>query len=344
MALVDRRRQQGQALVEWMLVALLATLAVAWAAGEFVQKAEQAAVQGYAHWLKAAASALTEVMRHEDAGSAEKSPLLAQVPMNQLIPIEPVLEGFKHRGWLVQALVSQPKMPYDVRLLRLDSTGTCADRDKCPVTLLLLAIPSAHQQGAHQRVTHQRVTHQTPHPAAMLQSLDGQGLAVTDLAPHRLQGASFQLDNPLINGLRLPVGTIGILAWRLDRPPPYVRLNETRRVSLSGGLQLGRLADTKASCYPEDVVMIGLAGSLQICREGRWQAVSERHDHVRACLPQKRGDPMQEALLRLSGFWAVFGQERKCQCPAGFAPFSPGSGSAHVGAVKLESGQACLRL
>ena len=221
-------------------------------------------------------------------------------------------------------------MPYDIRLARLDTGAACSDGG-CPITVLLLAIARADQH--------------PPHPGAMMSALDGQGLAVTDLAPDRLQGVAYQFPNPMVGDSRLPVGTVGVLAWRADRVPPYVRLNETRPVTLAGGVQLGRLDHTEGGCHPDALVMVGPNGELRICQSGRWQEVSERQDHVRACLPQPSRDRLAESLLRVSGLWSIFGtQEPTCQCQAGFAPVSIGSGSARVGPVELFDGHACLRL
>ncbi len=327
--LLPRDHQKGQALVEWMVVAALAMMAVVWAAGEFAQKAEQAAVDGYAYWLQAVAGAIEEVMKQDDAGSHPGAGLLGELPVNQLVPLEPWLVRLKQGGWLSPALASQPKMPYDIRIARLDARRTCGG-DRCPLTVLLLGVARSDRQ--------------VPHPGAMLAALDGQGLAVTDLAPDRLQGATYQLSNPIAQGVRLPVGTVGILAWRADRASPYVRLNETRRVALAGGVQLGRLAHTGGGCAPDGLVMVGPDGNLRICRSGNWDEVSDRHDHVRACLPRPKRDELAVALMKLSGWWGVFGREPQCECPAGFAPFSPGSGGARVGAVELFDGRACLRL
>lgn len=332
---VDRsakaRGQVGQALVEWMVVAALAMLVAIWAAGEFAQKAEQAAANGYARWFQAVAGAVQEAMKHYDAGLSSGAGLIEQLPVNVLSPLDGSLVRLKQGGWLPAALSAKPKMPYDVRLARITEAGDCS-AGRCPLTVLLLAMPRPNQQA--------------PHPSTVLAALDGQGLAVTDLAPARLQGATYQFANPIANGVNLPVGTVGLLAWRSDKPPPYVRLHETRRVSLAGGVQLGRLAHVNGDCRPDGLVMVGPRSDLQICQGGRWQEVSERHDHVRACLPHAQSNNhILEGLLRVSGFWEIVGvpQQPLCECPAGFARFAPGGG-AHLGSVKLLDGHACLRL
>lgn len=323
----------GQALIEWMLMAALAMMAAVWAAGEFAQKAEQAAVQGYARWLQAVAGAVSEALKHADAGTLASTDssagMFGQIPVNTLSPVEPWLHRLKQGGWLAGALLAKPSMPYDVKLARIADAGNCRD-GQCPINLLLLAIPRARSPA--------------PHPGAMLAALDGHGLAVTDLAPNRLQGSTYQVPNPLAGGTALPVGTVGILAWRADRPPPYVRVNETRRVNLAGGLQLGRLASVDGSCHPDGAVMVGPDGKLRLCRDGRWDEVSERHDHLRACLPLPRRNHLQEALMRMAGLWALFGTEPSCQCPAGFVAFSPGAEGPYMGPVELQYGRACLRL
>ncbi len=327
--LAQRHGQQGQALVEWMIVATLAIMTAVWAASEFAHKAEQAAVQGYAHWLQSVAGAVSDALKHEDASTYPTAGVFGPMQMGVLAPVEPWLGRLKQGGWLSGALAVKPKMPYEVKLVRLNTTGSCDD-GKCPVSVLVLAIPRPGSQPVH--------------PSAMFEALDGQGLAVTDLAPDRLKGASYQLPNPLAQGLDLPVGTVGLLAWRSDRPPPYVRLHESRRVTLAAGAQLGRLATADGSCHPDGLVMVGPDGKLRVCRQGRWDSVSQEHDHVRACLPQPHLNSVVYALFRSSALWSVFGREPDCNCPAGFTPFALGTGGDGVGAVELMNGRACLRL
>jgi hypothetical protein len=45
------RTQAGQALLEWLLVATLALLVVIWGSGKWVERAEQAAIEGMGLWL-----------------------------------------------------------------------------------------------------------------------------------------------------------------------------------------------------------------------------------------------------------------------------------------------------
>ncbi|MCD8505544.1 MAG: hypothetical protein LRY53_03515 [Burkholderiaceae bacterium] len=321
--------QRGQALVEWMVVAALAMLAAVWAAGEFNQRAERLAAQGHAHWLRSVAGAIAKALEHDDANAWPAGGLFASLPVNALSPVQPWLDMLKQRGWLPQALAAPDRMPYEIRLMRLVSEKRCAD-DTCPVMVLLLALPKSDSQ--------------TPHPSAMLAELQGEGLAVTDLAPGWLAGAALRLANPLADRVLLANGTIGLLGWRADKPPPYVRLNESRQVNLAGGVQIGRLANVSATCHPDGTVMLGPEGKLYVCRDGQWQTVSEKHDHLRACIPPDDQAGLARALMRISGLWQIFGGGPFCRCPDGFAPLSFGGDRQRVGPVELEDGYACLRL
>ena len=324
-----REHQRGQALLEWLVAAALALLAAIWAASEFAQKAEVAAVQGYGQWLQAVSGAISDVMKHDDAGTHPSAGLLGQLPVNALAPVEPWLERLKQGGWLASALVAKPALPYEVRLLRLQPRDRCAD-DQCPMMVLVLALP--------------RTDRQVPHPSAMLAALDGKGLAVTGLAPDRLQGATYQLSNPLTGELPLPLGTVGLLAWHSDRLAPYVRLNESRPVTLAGGARFGQLDDAASDCQPDGLVMLDPSGELRVCRAGLWQRVGQPHDHVRAC---EALAPDNQALLDLqrnSRLWPLLNPDSICQCPSGFAAAEFGRDLARVGQVDLLDGYACLRL
>lgn len=322
-------RQTGQALVEWMVVAALAMLVVIWAAGEFAQKAEQAAADGYGQWLQAVSTAITEAIKHDDAGSQPSAGMFGQLPLNTLVPVEPWLMRLKQGGWLVAALASKPSLPYDIRLVRLDSTGACAS-EACPLTVLLLAMPRTEQAAVH--------------PSTMLAALAGKGLAVTDLAPDRLRGAAYEVSNPMPGGIPLPLGTVGLLAWHPDHAPAYVRLHETRSVTLAGGVQLGQTAEAEGDCQPAGLVMVDSAGELLICQAGRWQKVGQPHDHVRQCGAMAQQDQVLLDLQRQSRLWPLLGGDSGCRCPPDFAAVNLGREFERVGPVVLVDGYACLRL
>ena len=323
--------ERGQALVEWMVVAVLATMVAIWAAGDWATKVEDRVAQGYANWLNVLATGIDQALRYSDANDESMSVWRDQLPLNVPVPIEPWIKRLKQDGWLPSALGPARSLPYQVSLLRLDTQQGC-QTTSCPMVILLLATPKPGEQQS------------IPHPAALVSELGAKGLAVTDLAPHRLQGAVFQVDNPLAQGVALPVGTVALLAWRSDQPPPYVRLNESRVVALNGGVRLGQISQTHASCSPDGVVTRGPGVQLLMCQGGRWQDIKRDHDHVRACLPRVGHNPLVELLARSSGLWDIIGGRVTCDCPAGFATVNLGSHNGQIGSVVTREGYLCLRL
>jgi hypothetical protein len=317
---VKRRAQSGQALLEWVMVAMLATMAAVWAANEWVERLQLARAQAHAQWLRAVARALEQAIEHEP--QRWRAPLAP----GQAVALAPLLQQLKQAGWLTEALGEPLGMPYRLSVLRWQRGGAC-ERGQCPTVVLLLAQPQA----------------QAPKAAVLLMQLAGAGLAVTDLNPHRLQGPAFALPNPPGVSEPLPVGTVALLVWRSDREPPYVRIDESRPVHLRGGLQLGPLAQASGPCTPEARMMQSAAGQLLICQSGRWQDVAADHDHLRACRARQI-DPLYEQLMRVSGLWSILGGEPGCDCEVGFGAVHFGSQLDHVGPIRLDHGFACLRL
>lgn len=330
-ALWCRSGQSGQALIEWMLVAMLATMVAIWAAGDWAAKMEDHAAQGYAQWLNALSTGLERALRDSDAKDESMAQWRDQLPLGVPIPIEPWIKRLKQEGWLPSVLGLGSNFPYKVSLLRLDARAGC-QAQACPMVILLLAEPKS---GAR---------HNTPDPVVLVSELGGRGLAVTDLFPNRLQGAAFQIENPPANGVVLPVGTVALLVWRSDQPPPYVRLNESRVVAMTGGLRLGQVMQTNVSCGPDGVVTRGPGVQLLMCQGGRWHDIKRDHDHIRACLPVSQRNAVVELLARSSGLWEILGGRIVCDCPAGFAAVDMGLGNDRIGSVVTREGYLCLRL
>ena len=330
-AAVNTRRdpQKGQALLEWLIVSVLALMAAVWAAGEFVRQAEQAAAQGHAQWLRTVGHAIEAVMAQHDAGTGVATHAFDGLRGNTISPIGPWLRRLQTGGWLPAALARQPSMPYEVGLLKLELPGVC-DRDHCTQQVLLLAMPKAGGS--------------VPNASDLMAVLKGKGLAVTDLAPGQLRGPTFDLPNPPVGRQRLPVGTVALLAWRHDHEPPYVRVNESRQVRLAGGVVLGQLTQGQGSCSPAGLVMLGPKGDLRVCRKGQWQSVEEPHDHLRACLPQTPEQAFRAAWFKYTGFGRLFDTGPNCDCAAGFAPIKVVGHRGRVGAVELRDGYLCQRL
>lgn len=325
----DRARQCGQALVEWLIVSMLAALAAVWAAGELAREAEVAASRGHAQWLLAVGRAIDQAMAAHDARATDDPAWFDAISGEEVVPVQPWLDRLQAAGWLPTALSRTPALPYNVGLVKVDGQGHC-DTSPCVRALLLLAVPKAG--------------HPVPDPTTVLLALQGRGLAVSDLAPNRLRGATFDLPNPPTGQQRLPVGTVALLAWRDDHESPYVRLHESRQVTLASGVVLGKRAQTDGACHPSGLVTLSPQGELQVCRDGHWDEVLKSHEHFRACLPQTREQAFRAAWFKYTGFWALMGGGVNCDCDAGFAPVQVVGDDGRVGTVTLRDGYLCQRL
>jgi len=189
----ERARETGQALIEWLMISVLAMLAAVWAAGEFARQAEDAAGQAHAQWLLTVGEALKRAVAAEQVGytasASQPVSVLRELPVGVASPIAPWLKRLQAAGWLPPALAQTQAMSYEVSLLKLPSRGTCA-KPPCARVVLLLAQP--------------RPDKPVPDVASVLMALKGQGLAVTDLAPDRLRGPTFDLPNPPAAGSACP--------------------------------------------------------------------------------------------------------------------------------------------
>lgn len=324
-----RQTQRGQALVEWLVVSVLAVLVAVWAAGEFARQAQTAASQGYAQWLLTVGHAIDQAMAAEDAGALRSVSMFDALPAATVSPIDPWLDRLQADGWLPAAMARAPAMPYEIGLLKLGGQGGCAT-PSCARVMLLLAVAKPDRR--------------VPNATEVLLGLQGKGLAVTALAPDRLRGAAFDLPNPPVGQQHLPVGTLALLAWRDDHAPPYVRLNESRQVHLSAGVVLGKRVSDDGVCHPNGLVILSAEGKLQVCRDGQWDEAFKVHEHFRACLPQTWEQEFRATWFKRSGFWALMGMGVDCDCDTGFAPVQMVGDNGRVGEVTLRDGYLCQRL
>lgn len=326
------RSQTGQALLEWLLVTTLALLVVIWGSGRWVVRAEQVAIEGMGQWLLTLSKAMQTALdtRLEDG------------PMPRLLSQQPAAtfsqwqRSLKQAGFLFGVFPEQPPLPYQMRIERV---AVPCEAPICPQAWLLLALPP-EQWDAGQR-----------EQAApdLIMALGGRGLAVSALNPTRLQGASFSVQ------AQWPLGTVGVLAWRSDVMPPFVRLHETRAVHLAGGLDvtgrvtategllLGNGAQDAGPCAPNGLLMRLSADAPLMCRAGRWQSWQPRRDVWRPCLPRPT-ENLFFAMLRAQGLDLPLipaAPDRSCHCSSGYIPRWVGSNTPTVAGIAVTEGFLC---
>ena len=327
------RTQAGQALLEWLLVATLALLMVIWGSGKWVERAEQVAIEGMGQWLLTLSQAMqTALDTRPEVGPIPA--LLVQQP-----PATPAQwqQALKQAGFLLMAFPETAPLPFQMRVERVP-TGPCHE-SSCPQAWLLLALPP-EQWDAKRRAA--------AAPDLMV-ALAGKGLVVSALNPSRLQGASLALD------ATWPEGTVGVLAWRSDVLPPFVRLFETRPVRLAGGLEvsgrvtvsegllLGARARVSGPCAPNGLLMRAPDDELLMCRSGQWQPTQVRRDVWQACLPQPPEHPffsmVADKLVPLSVWPAP--PEPGCRCTSGYIPRWVGMNTPSVAGISVTEGFLC---
>lgn len=327
------RTQAGQALLEWLLVATLTLLVVIWGSGKWVERAEQTALEGMGQWLLTLSKAMQTAL--------DTRPEVGPIPalLRQQPPATPAQwqQALKKAGFLLAAFPEKAPLPFHIRVEQVPA-GPCLG-SSCPQAWLLLALPP-EKWDARRRAA--------AAPDLMV-ALAGKGLVVSALNPSRLQGASLAIDT------QWPEGTVGVLAWRSDVLPPFVRLFETRPVHLAGGLEvtgratvsegllLGTGAGLYGHCAPNGLLMRAPDDELLMCRAGQWQSSQSKRDVWQACLPKPVEHP----------FFSIFPREvltlpllpaqpdASCRCPSGYIPRFVGMNTPSVSGIGVTEGFLC---
>ena len=344
-----RAAQRGQALLEWLVVATLVLLAVIWGSDKWAARAEQAALEGLGHWMLTLSDAMQKAIETQTTKGEPMAILLAQDPPAS---VEDWQQRLQQTGFLMSGFASKPPLAFQMLTHRIKADDGCQS-SVCPTALLLLATPPDDWQASRRANA----------AADLLLALKGRGLAVTTLSPQRLQGGTFGVES------QWPLGTVGLVVWRSDVLPPYVRLQEDRPVHLSGGLVVdgqlsvrGQLAVSQGllvgegakidtACAPEGLLLRSTDHQLYICRQARWQlpTVQQRQSQTarrwtgRSCLPR----PPEHILMP---YWRQSGLLKPimrppdpvpCRCPDSYLPRLVGQMSGSVAGIPITKGYIC---
>lgn len=338
-----RRRQSGQALIELVVAVAVALALTVWAAGYWAQQLEQQAIGAMAQWLGQLQRATQAALLLTDP-SRVPQPLTAHGDALRVW-----VDWLKQAGHLPQAFQVFPSLPYTVSVEQVTPAGDCSNAP-CASVWLVLAIPRPGTPESQRDGFAQ----------GLLAALPGQALAVSSLAPQWLQGAAYRIANPPDHRPAWPLGSVAVIAWRSDVPPPFVRLAETRPVTLLGGLTVqgdlhvdgvatatrGFVPDQRVAfstaCAPEGRLVLAEQGGLAICQAGHWQpaANSVKRD-FRACLeieiPWGTWGP-QSSLLP---FWE---KPDVCHCAPGYLPRHAGDGLKRLMGIPVYEGYVCEKV
>lgn len=319
--------QTGQIFVEWLIVMVVSLMVAIWTASHWAQRVEQFAIEARAYQLKNIARALQQMLEVADTDPDLGRQLSERLSAGERQPIQPWLTWLTTNGWLVSTDASNPQVFNDLWLERIHVERGC-EATQCPTVILLLSHPRQEQD---------------VHMAELMLSVGGDALAVTHLNPDVLAGPTYRLPNPPGAGEKLPIGTVGLLVWRSSKHKPYVRLHESRRVQLDGGVTFGADPSLGERCSVQGLIMQGASGRLLICEGGFWASYRFGQGQYEACLPVK---PLDEAfwhMLRGDGL-DMWLKKTLCKCPAGYRVLEMGAGVKQFSSIELRDGFLCERL
>jgi competence protein ComGC len=245
-------KQRGFAVLELLLVVLIATLLAVWAAGTLVQKINDAHAQGSAAWMLTARKAVqsyTEryadaLMQADHIGSlASKGYADWTAPTLQELKSDHLLApGFPETGVQGAGLL--------IRVMR--QGAACPGADCRVEALIYSASPYLHR--ASQRVDEQMV-------AQWMLASEGWGGMVTAARPDRISGPAFQFNNPPVTGAPLPPGTVA-LAVTSQQPgmQDFLRVRDARDPDFQGRVTIKEELDIGESAYVRGYLHLGPQG------------------------------------------------------------------------------------
>lgn len=276
------RKQQGFALLELTVVAVLATLLAVWASHTLVNRIGDASAQAHAVWMLAIKKSVHgyiqtyagALMRAEHAG--------AMSPQGYADWAAPRLSELK-AGSLLSAGFPETAFPGGASV-RLTRHGDCPG-DTCRIEALVYGnkpfLLSAGSQVDEQMV------------AQWLMAAQGWGGSVSHARPGVISGPAFEVPNPPASGAALPPGTVAlaITSEQLNHLD-FLRVGDTRDPAFEGSasikgnvstqsdlhvgqyLHLGGQARMQDSCSDDTAVARDINGGLLVCRGGTWNGVS----------------------------------------------------------------------
>lgn len=320
-------------------MATLALLAAIWGSEQWVARAERVAIEGMGQWLLTLSQAMQTAIDTREA----EGPVAALMAQQPPASVDQWQRGLKQAGFLVSAFSAQAPLPH--QLLVQQVTAASCEAAVCPQAWLLLALPPTPWQPARRAQA----------AADLLVALHGKGLVVSELNPHQLQGGSFAVQ------AQWPLGTVGVLVWRSDVLPPFVRLKESRPVHLAGGLAvngglsvtgratisegllLGDGATVAGPCAPDGLLLRSPEQYLLMCRGGRWQAWQPEHDVWQACLPRPAMNPLYDFARQSSSLdpllpWVDIS---RCRCAPNYIPRWVGPNISTVADAAVTDGFLC---
>lgn len=278
-------RQRGFALLELTIAVAITCMLAIWAAERLLHEVDGVAERAAGRWLLDVHGALDGMLaRHGAMLGAGDVPVDEQGRPVYADPWGPTLAELKAAGHLSASFPDTG--PLGMRAVVKLWRGDACPGPACRVEGLAyarLAARSAAGGGPARPPDISRI-------AGVLTAAGGVGASVSELAPHRLRGAGFDLPNPPVPGMApLPIGTVAVRAGREagdtgrflrkhDARDPQFRgdVSATGTLSTSGRLvagehlKLGAVAVPGETCPENGLLARDGDGSLLNCTGGVW--------------------------------------------------------------------------
>ncbi|ARP87205.1 hypothetical protein CAL13_14060 [Bordetella genomosp. 9] len=315
-------RQAGVALIELAIAMAVVCLLVVWAADKLLHQVDEASEQAAGRWLIDMQRGLEGLLaRHgavlgEGAAPADDHgrPLYAD-------PFSPTVAELKAQGHLDGAFPERGPLAIHP-IVRIWRAGGCPGQ-ACRVDAIAYSAAPLLRAGQPDlgRI------------GGILLASGGAGGAVSQLAPHRLRGAGFDLPNPPAPGMApLPVGTVAVRAGREAaagsrfiqrrdaRNPDFLgdlsaqgAISAKGRLETDGHLKLGGTAIPGEACAENGLLAHDGEGRLLNCVAGVWSGAGG----FGGAFSWNSGGGCSRAPNPLTG---------RCDCPPGFRAVLVSSG------------------
>jgi prepilin-type N-terminal cleavage/methylation domain-containing protein len=340
-------RQRGFALLELTIAVALVCMLAIWAADKLLRDVDAAAEQAAGLWLLDTRRALDGMLaRHGASLGAGVAPADEQGRLLYADPWAPTLAELKAQGHLSGAFPDAG--PLGLRVVIKLWRGEACPGAGCRVDALAYSDTPLPGPGSR-RPDFARI-------AGIVMATEGAGGSVSELAPDRLRGATFDLPNPPAPGMApLPVGTVAVRADReAATTSRYLQLSDPRNPQFLGDVSAGGTLSASGRLVAGEHLKLGATvvpgnpcpengllardddGSLLSCVTGVWSAPGGfggafSHNNSVGC-------------SGLTGRAAVNPRTGDCSCPPGFRAVLVASGGV---ADRLEGGwtqgYVCMR-
>jgi type II secretory pathway pseudopilin PulG len=248
------RAQQGFAILELMVAAILTTLLAVWAGNTLVNKINDAGAQASAVWMLAVKQSALGYMQRYAGVLTQTDPAAVLSGQGYADWAAPQLTELKADGLLSPGLPEfiSPGGGASIRLIR---SGACPGAS-CRLEAIVYSNTPFLSAGK-QQVDEQMV-------AQWMMAAQGWGGSVTRAQPHLVRGSAFEMPNPPVPGNVLPAGTVALAITseqlgQLD----FLRVGDARDPDFRGTATVAGNISTHSDLHVQQYLHLGAQASLQ---------------------------------------------------------------------------------